>query len=1653
MKNPAIKISLIYLFIGIVWIISSDAIAYKKRDYQTIKGVSYVLVTGLLLYFLVNRNEKKNKILLNNYSENEKKLNHVFDEKKKIIQQLNVSNEKLENLINNLDGIIWEANPSNYKFTYVSSQCEKLLGYSAEKWLNENDFWQNIIHPDDRKKAIEFCHTETLKNRNHQFEYRVIKANGEICWIRDLVIIHLVNGKAEKLSGLMLDISDIKRAELELQKNEALFRALIENSSEMKTMFDENGNVLYESPSIQKTMGYSIKAQSLENLNKLIHPEDIQKIISAFTSVLQNKDKEINIQIRQKNANNNWLVLEGCITNLLNVEGINAVVCNFNNVSDRFIVEQKIKKSEEQFRLMFENSIDGLLLTKLNGDIISSNKVFSNLLGYSLSELKNKNRFDITNKNDPRLFEVIEIRNKTGEFKGNFDFKKKDGEKIQTEISSTIFSDEENNQLVLTSIRDISEKIKREKEKNLTQEITKAFPNNIGLNDILQERLLKLISFFNIEMAEIWFHVPHNNSFILSSCAFKEKEKEIIYRANEERNLPINKGVPALVYCSNKTMVINDVKNHNEFIRKKLYDKLNLNYLIAIPLSVANEVIGVLVFAQNQKPSNEEDIVNFAETIKEQLATEIKRKITEEEFNHILNYSPDIICTIDKDGSFININKTCQSILGYQDKELIGKKLNDFVYYQDTKKTYGIVQKIMASNTTFNFENRFQCKDGTIKPLLWSAVWSGELNKMFCTAKDATQIKLAQTEIYKRQHLLDNILNNMDEGVVLCDTSQNILVYNAKIQSMLNIKDNDSNKILVKINSLFYNDKSLVPIDETPINRAIRGFSATNEEYLIETFNSNLSYISVTATPLHDENKKIYAGMIVIQDITLKKQKENLLQIEKKILKMNLDDKISFQNICNHFLIKIEELFQGAICSLMLTNDKETYLESFATPSLPEKFKDLTRIIKIESNGASCAEAAFLKQSVIVADVTSKSNWFEFNKIAEEYQISSCWAYPILSTEKKVIATLSFYHKNCKSPNELEKDFIEQIIKTLSQLIINKKTEKKLIESNEQYQAVLKATSDKVWDWDINENKLSWNENNTTHTSSQTIESYIKTILIKDRQRVKQSLIQTMQLKEQVWTEEYEIEGDNKTQQYVLNRGCLIYNEKNEPIRMIGAVSDLTQRKQLELDIIKYAERLNEILESITDAFFAFDNAWKFTYVNKEAEKYLAVNKEKAIGLNFWKILPELKKTLLENKFKLALKSGVSQHFEFYFELLNSWFEFSVYPSTHGISVYFKNVTYKKETENIIKESVERYDLISRATNDIIWEYDLKTNKTIYSTGLKTKFGYDNIKFNSQEWREKIHPEDVDLVTLAINSLLLSNRQKTSVYEYRFLNSENEYVYILDRVFADRDEKGNLKRIVGAMQDITKRKKDELLLQELNDSLSKRAKELAFSNSELEQFAYTASHDLQEPLRMVASFLQLLKKKYQGKLDETADQYISFAVDGAERMKMLILDILEYSKVDNTAGSVEKINMEELIQNLKNIFINEIEQNNVKINSVALPTIKGFKTLIMQLLQNLISNAIKYKSNRDVIINIDYTENDAYWIFSFEDNCIGIENNKLVEIFIAFKRLHNRSNLKGTGIGLAICKKIVEKHKGEIWAESIVNKGSTFFFSISKQLQ
>ena|GEM_PF-4288134 len=377
----------------------------------------------------------------------------------------------------------------------------------------------------------------------------------------------------------------------------------------------------------------------------------------------------------------------------------------------------------------------------------------------------------------------------------------------------------------------------------------------------------------------------------------------------------------------------------------------------------------------------------------------------------------------------------------------------------------------------------------------------------------------------------------------------------------------------------------------------------------------------------------------------------------------------------------------------------------------------------------------------------------------------------------------------------------------------------------------------------------------------------------------------------------------------------------------------------------------------------------------------------------------------------------------------------------------------KEQTEEI-KNSYKQVELIIESFPQLSWTADGNGHIDFYSKNWYTYLGPDYKDLKVAGWGKAVHPDDIKKVMELWNHSMKSGEKY--IVESRLLRgSDHTYRWHLSIGIPLKDSSGKIFKWVGTTTDIHDQKTaNEQLEQMVIDRTAELLvsnRELASSNNDLEQFAYVASHDLKEPLRMVNSYLQLLSKTLEGKLDDHQKEFLGYISSGAERMNVLIRDLLNYSKIINDPASLKKLDLNNVIAIILQNLSDAIKETHAVIKTGNLPIIIGVESQQIQLFQNLISNAIKYKHpGRNPVIEINAHAEPKEWIFSVKDNGIGIAPQFRERIFIIFQRLHNRAEYSGTGIGLSVCKKIVELYGGKIWCESTQGIGSTFYFTIQK---
>jgi PAS domain S-box-containing protein len=499
---------------------------------------------------------------------------------------------------------------------------------------------------------------------------------------------------------------------------------------------------------------------------------------------------------------------------------------------------------------------------------------------------------------------------------------------------------------------------------------------------------------------------------------------------------------------------------------------------------------------------------------------------------------------------------------------------------------------------------------------------------------------------------------------------------------------------------------------------------------------------------------------------------------------------------------------------------------------------------------------------------------------------------------------------------------------------------------------------------------------------------------------------------------------------------------------------DISERKETEA---KY----RGLLEAAPDAMVVVNASGEIVLLNVQAEKQFGYSRDELVGQKVKNIIPEgFAERLIADGTRTAAEA-LAQQIGTGIELIGRRKNGSDFPieimlspleSAEGILVTaaVRDITEKKLALDKTQQQQHLLQLIIESIADGVVVADCSGKFLLFNTSAKRCLGIGATNTNPDQWSQQygtylpdaVTPYPADDLPL-VRALRGESVDLTEVFIRNAGVPDGRLLGITGGPL--RDEVGALRGGVVVFHDITERKKSE-------QHLVNMVGELKRSNDELQQFAYVASHDLQEPLRMIASYTQLLAKRYKGRLDSEADEFIAYAVDGSNRMQGLIQDLLAYSRAGTNGEALHEISCEKALKEALSNLRATIQESGALVTHDSLPAIMTDETQLIQVFQNLVGNAIKYRRAEIPHVHISATKNGGKeWIFSVRDNGMGIDPQYFERIFVLFQRLHGRKEFKGTGIGLAICKKIVERLGGRIWVESQPEEGSTFHFALPER--
>jgi PAS domain S-box-containing protein len=604
--------------------------------------------------------------------------------------------------------------------------------------------------------------------------------------------------------------------------------------------------------------------------------------------------------------------------------------------------------------------------------------------------------------------------------------------------------------------------------------------------------------------------------------------------------------------------------------------------------------------------------------------------------------------------------------------------------------------------------------------------------------------------------------------------------------------------------------------------------------------------------------------------------------------------------------------------------------------------------------------------------------------------------------------------------------------------------------SKERLDLALKGTNDGIWDWDLVKNRIyfspRWKEmlGYADHEIGDKVAEWETRLHPEDRDRAFMTIHEYFTGKRPAFELEYRLRHKDGSYRWILSRGVAVRDQAGKPLRMAGSHVDLTERRLADQALRESESKLRAFITNVPAILFSIDRSGVITMAEGLGMEVLKFIREGIVGHSVAELYGDMPGVV--DSVKRALDG---ESFSTTMQLQQLYFEVAYSPmhgeggAITGVIGVAHDITERHKAEQALEISERRVRLIIENANDAYVAMDREGLIVDWNPQAERTFGWSREEAIGRSLADTIIPErmrerhlDGLVRYLHTGEGPVLNRR----IEMPALHRDGREFPVELTISTMRVEDNVI--FSAFIHDISDRVRAK-------EELERTADELRRSNAELEQFAYIASHDLQEPLRMVASYTQLLERRYAAQLDQTAREFIAYAVDGARRMQQFITGLLRYSRVGTEPRVLEEVNLREVfeaaIANLRMM----IEETGAAVEAHDLPLVRGDPRQLTQLFQNLIGNALKFrKPDQPPRVEVRAEPDGDFWRLSVRDNGIGLDPKFAGRVFVIFQRLHTRDEYEGTGLGLAICKKIVERHGGRIWVESKEGEGATFFFTL-----
>ena len=1330
---------------------------------------------------------------------------------------------------------------------------------------------------------------------------------------------------------------------------------------------------------------------------KVIHPDDLYIVLPENAAKFaKNKPQEYRI-IRPKDGEIRHILAQAG-ESILDAQGNPVFLTGIaQDITERKLAEETLEKSEKQFRLLFEEMGSGVAVHEIICDesgtpadfrFLSVNTAFEKMTGLEASNILGKTVLEVIPETESSWIERYGKVALTGEpiqFEG---FSEALGKYYEVRAYRP-----EHGKFV-TIINDITERKQAEDE--------------------LRVALIKYKTLFDCFPLGITVSDGAGNILETNSTAGR-----LLSVPEEDHTRRSIGGVEWKIVRSDGTpMPPEEFSSVRALKEKRVIENVEMGIVKA-----DNSITWISVNAAPLPVEGYGVVVTYGDITERKQAEEDLRRI-KEQYENIVNTVPVMLYkyVIHPDGSsnFLYVSpKMCREILEL-DSEVVLADMNLFwnmVHSKDLSRLHQEDAMANRAGKIFYSEVRITTPSSRIKWVALNskpnpanpgepAIWSGFL-------QDITTRKQAEEKLQHSEYNLAESERIGHTGSWEYDVASDTANWS---ENMFNIFDVDPampRELVFK----YFVENLVYPDDRAHILSAFEDVLAGKRQYDLEyrvvKRDGSIRDIHALAETIRDEDGKAVRMIGKVEDITKRKQVEKELRFKNELLLMTSEmakiggwefDALTQEGTWTDEVAYIHDLDPGQPTNVTLGS-------SFYLPDSRRKI-ELAIQQALES-----AQPYDLELQMISAKGNEK--WVR------------TIGHPIMA-DGKVIK-------------------IQGIFQEITE---RKLAEDALRETNEYLENLINYANAPIIVWDPQFEITRFNhafEILTGRSSADTLGKQLEILFPPALVQSSIQLIQKTQSGEHLEVVEISIQHvDGSIHAVLWNSATLFSSDGTTPIATIAQGQDITQRKQAEEKLRENISRLELAMQAANMAWWEMNIATGDITFSERKAKMLGYPPEQFKHYSDFMALVHPEDS---DKAMNAMQrhiDGISDKYEVEYRISTKsegykWFydlgsivkrDSNVRPlNATGLAI---DITERKRAEEKQINSELRYRRLFEAARDGIMILDSITGIVVDVNPFLVEmlcFPYEEF-VGKKLWELGFFK---DIAANKENFLELQRKEYICHEDLPLENTEGRkfHVEFVSNVY----EVNHHKVIQCNIRDISER-------QRVGEELRKTMDDLARSNAELERFAYVASHDLQEPLRMVSSYMQLLERRYKDKLDSDALEFINYAVDGSNRMKILINDLLAYSRVGMRGEELAHTNSEEALANALTNLQASIEESKAKITHDPLPRVMADGTQLESLFQNLIGNAIKFHGSQPPLIHVGVKKDKNDWVFSVSDNGIGIDPQYFERIFILFQRLHNRQEYSGTGIGLAISKRIVERHGGRIWIESQAEKGSTFFFTL-----